>query len=822
MFSVLKMFGVRLKILSEHKAVDIIRNMQGEYMTEAGNNYSEKKTQLHISVRNLVEFIFREGDIDNRSSRAMSADAMMEGTRIHRKIQSSMGKEYQAEVPLSLVVEGDLYELTVEGRADGIFTEDGKCFVDEIKGMYRRVELFEKPVFVHRAQVMCYAYIFALQNNMETIGIQMTYCNLETEQTKYFREEFSFEEIKKWFDDLMEEYGKWATFQCEMKNKRQASIKELNFPFEYRTGQKKLVSDVYRTIMRQKLLFMQAPTGVGKTISTIFPAVKAVGEELADRIFYLTAKTITATVAKETFALLEKNGYRAKTIQITAKEKLCPCDEMECNPVTCPYAKGHFDRVNDAVFDLLHRCEMIERDDILSQADRYTVCPFELCLDTASWCDNIICDYNYVFDPNVYLKRFFQEGIKGDYIFLIDEAHNMVERSRQMYSAQIYKEDFLTVKRIMKEHSRSIEKALEKCNKILLGMKRECENYTVYDTFGNMVFSFMRLMTLLDEFLQKANEFPGKKDVMDFYFELRNFLNIYDLVDEHYVMYSELEADGRFMLKLFCVDPSLNIQKRLDKGRSAVFFSATFLPVNYYKSLLSTKKDNYAIYADSTFDSKKRLLAMATDVSTRYTRRSRSEYERIAGYINAVVTQKTGNYMVFFPSYKMMNDVADIYCEKYADETELMLQKNNMSETEREEFLDRFSEETDRTLVAFGIMGGIFGEGIDLKNDRLIGAIVVGTGLPQISNERTILKDYYDAENGCGFDYAFRYPGINKVLQAAGRVIRTTEDTGVILLLDERFWQREYDLLYPREWSDRKPCNIANVGKLVADFWEQI
>ena len=791
-------------------------------MTEAGNNYSEKKTQLHISVRNLVEFIFREGDIDNRSSRAMSADAMMEGTRIHRKIQGSMGKAYQAEVPLSLVVEGDLYELTVEGRADGIFTEDGKCFVDEIKGMYRRVELFEKPVFVHRAQAMCYAYIFALQNNMETIGIQMTYCNLETEQTKYFREEFSFEEIKKWFDDLMEEYGKWATFQCEMKNQRQASIKELDFPFEYRPGQKKLVSDVYRTIMRQKLLFMQAPTGVGKTISTIFPAVKAVGEELADRIFYLTAKTITATVAKETFALLQKNGYRAKTIQITAKEKLCPCDEMECNPVTCPYAKGHFDRVNDAVFDLLHRCEMIERDDILSQADRYTVCPFELCLDTASWCDNIICDYNYVFDPNVYLKRFFQEGIKGDYIFLIDEAHNMVERSRQMYSAQIYKEDFLTVKRIMKEHSRSIEKALEKCNKILLGMKRECENYTVYDTFGNMVFSFMRLMTLLDEFLQKANEFPGKKDVMDFYFELRNFLNIYDLVDEHYVMYSELEADGRFMLKLFCVDPSLNIQKRLDKGKSAVFFSATFLPVNYYKSLLSTKKDNYAIYADSTFDSKKRLLAMATDVSTRYTRRSRSEYERIAGYINAVVTQKTGNYMVFFPSYKMMNDVADIYCEKYADETELMLQKNNMSEAEREEFLDRFSEESDRTLVAFGIMGGIFGEGVDLKNDRLIGAIVVGTGLPQISNERTILKDYYDAENGCGFDYAFRYPGINKVLQAAGRVIRTTEDTGVILLLDERFWQREYDLLYPREWSDRKSCNIANVGKLVADFWEQI
>ena len=240
------------------------------------------------------------------------------------------------------------------------------------------------------------------------------------------------------------------------------------------------------------------------------------------------------------------------------------------------------------------------------------------------------------------------------------------------------------------------------------------------------------------------------------------------------------------------------------------------------KSAMAIEEQNRIIAEKNELIAKREKALESSDVSTRYTRRSRSEYERIAGYINAVVTQKTGNYMVFFPSYKMMNDVADIYCEKYADETELMLQKNNMSETEREEFLDRFSEETDRTLVAFGIMGGIFGEGIDLKNDRLIGAIVVGTGLPQISNERTILKDYYDAENGCGFDYAFRYPGINKVLQAAGRVIRTTEDTGVILLLDERFWQREYDLLYPREWSDRKPCNIANVGKLVADFWEQI
>ncbi len=817
-----------------------------------------EKTQLHISVRNLVEFIFREGDIDNRSGRAMSADAMLEGTRIHKKIQGSMGKNYMAEVPLKHVVEAPLYELTVEGRADGIFTEDGLSWIDEIKGMYRKVELFEEAIYVHKAQAMCYAYIFALQNNLDRMGVQMTYCNLETEETKNFREEYTFEELSEWFDDLMAEYGKWASFQCELKNKRQASIKTLEFPYEYRTGQKKLVSDVYRTIMRQKILFLQAPTGVGKTISTIFPAVKAVGENLADRIFYLTAKTITGTVAKETFSLLARQGYVAKTIQITAKEKLCLCEEMECNPINCPYAKGHFDRVNDAVFDLLHKADMIEREDIIRQAEDFKVCPFEMCLDTATWCDNIICDYNYVFDPNVYLKRFFQEGIKGDYIFLIDEAHNMVERSRQMYSAEIYKEDFLTVKRIMKAHSRSIEKSLDKCNKLLLELKRECETYTIHDSLGNMAFSFMRLMSLLDEFLQKPGDFPGKKDVTDFYFTLRNFLNIYDLVDEHYVMYSEIVEDGRFMLKLFCVDPSVNIQSRLDKGRSAVFFSATFLPVNYYKSLLSTKKDNYAIYADSTFDSRKRLLAMATDVSTKYTRRSRSEYERIAKYIYSTISCRSGNYMVFFPSYKMMNDVAEIFCDMYTvnfpvsesgngdtDSDELkdltdaiackennisiIVQKNNMTEAKREEFLSAFENkykgnnpENAKTLVAFCIMGGVFGEGIDLKNDSLIGAIVVGTGLPQISNERTILKDYYDDMNGSGFDYAFRYPGINKVLQAAGRVIRTTEDYGIILLLDERFWQRDYDMLYPREWSDRRSCNIGNVQQLVADFWENI
>lgn len=842
--------------------------------------------ELHTSVRNLVEFILRGGDIDNRSER-MITDAMMEGSKIHRKIQRSMGEDYQAEVPLALTIEAEEYMLVIEGRADGIaygefpnqnsekeaYTQDtfldrtGKSeemvYIDEIKGVYRNVATMEAPVYVHKAQAMCYAYIYALQNHLDQIGVQMTYCNLDTEDVKLFQEVFAWDALADWFGNLIAEYRKWADWQIMWRRKRQESIQNLEFPYPYREGQRKLVGDVYRTIRRGKNLFLQAPTGVGKTISTIFPAVKAVGEELADRIFYLTAKTITATVAKETFGLLREQGYQAKIIQLTAKEKLCLCGntaieqeaadqdnpypdfpqiKLECNPQNCPYAKGHFDRVNDAVFELLQASDLFTREEILAQARKHRVCPFELSLDVATWCDNILCDYNYVFDPNVYLKRFFQDSSKEKYLFLVDEAHNLVDRSREMYSATLYKEDILAVKKIMKPHNQAIARTLDKCNKAMLDFKRECENYSVCESVGVLTFYLMRLVSQMEEFFEKPREFPDKKTVLDFYFELRNFVNIYDLVDENYVIYDEMQEDGRFMIKLFCVDPSKNLQKCIDKSVSTIFFSATLLPINYYKRLLSTKEDNYAIYAQSTFDETQRLLAFGRDVSTKYTRRGPAEYEKIARYIRAAIRSKKGNYMVFFPSYKMMQDVYDVFVrveresdtrngvavsdeqniaeESLEESLTIIMQHSNMNEAEREEFLQAFEQEDGGTLVAFCVMGGIFGEGIDLKNDRLIGAVIVGTGLPQISNEREILKQYYDKQGLSGFDYAFRYPGINKVLQAAGRVIRTQEDRGIIVLLDERFLQSDYNALYPREWKNRIVGNVETVDAEICKFWE--
>ena len=878
---------------------------------DAQQEKDEKKI-IKISVRNLVEFILREGDIDNRHGRTASPEAMWEGSRIHKRIQKNKGANYHAEVPLKIELsEGD-YTLAIEGRADGIeITCDGErqldfsdnfnhlaveegmhVTIDEIKGIYMNLDALDEPVGVHRAQAMCYAYIYALQHDLAEISVQLTYCNLDTIELtktaflgnlKYFRETFSFAELAEWFTRLTDEYKKWADFQFAWQNLRQASIKKLEFPYAYRKGQKELASDVYRTIARRKNLFIQAPTGVGKTISTVFPAVKAVGEGLGDKIFYLTAKTITGTVAKEAFELLRTRGYQAKIIQLTAQEKLCLCGEVDCNPVHCPYAKGHYDRVNDAVYNLLQKEDVFTREVILEQAREYRVCPFEMSLDTATWADDIIGDYNYVFDPNVYLKRFFAEGTRGDYIFLVDEAHNLVERSREMYSASIYKEDFLAAKKLLKpyqeKHDRRAERVirhLEKCNRILLGYKRECENYVVYENIGTLIFALTRLAADLDEYLQKSPDFPERREVNEFYLNLRNFMNIYELVDEHYVVYSEHEEDGRFKLKFYCVDPSLNLQERIDKGNATIFFSATLLPIQYYKSLLSTRRDNYAVYAQTAFSEEQRLLLFGNDVSSKYTRRGRAEYERIALYIEKTARAKQGNYMVFFPSYRMMQEVYDVFLEggetdemrpqeyfpegaenaeivehpeeaeiaEHPEEAEIaehpndaenpgdaepclwcMMQQTGMREAEREAFLQAFSGEASKrrggSLVAFCVLGGIFGEGIDLKKEQLIGAVIVGTGLPQISNEREILMRYYDERAGAGFDYAYRFPGMNKVLQAAGRVIRTTEDVGVIELLDERFLKSDYRGLFPREWEQRRICNVNEVEQMLAEFWER-
>ena len=773
---------------------------------------------IRISVRNLVEFILREGDIDNRKAGLPDKEAMQLGGRIHRKIQRQMGSDYYAEVPLKITVPCEGFAIQIEGRADGIQKTADGVVVDEIKGVLRELEYIEKPVSVHLAQAKCYGYIYGKQQELDSITVQMTYCQMETEEVKRFQETFSIEELERWFLDIVMQYEKWARFQVEWRQTRDATIKEAEFPYPYREGQRELVTSVYRTILRKKKLFIQAPTGVGKTMATIFPAVKAVGEGLGDKIFYLTAKTITRTVAEQAFQILKKNGLQYKVATLTAKEKICFCEKAECNPDVCPYAKGHFDRVNDAVYEMITTMEEMSRENIETQAKKHSVCPFEMGLDVSLWVDAIICDYNYAFDPNAHLKRFFSEGKKGEYLFLIDEAHNLVERGREMYSAVLYKEEFLQMKKAVRYESVKLTRQLEGCNQMLLEMKRECQTYKEYNSISHFALKLLNVMNGLQKLLEEKEQVD--EEVLEFYFHVRNFLNIYEEVDENYVIYTELEEGGDFKLKLFCVNPAVKLQNFLSQGNSTVFFSATLLPIRYYKKLLSVETDDYAVYAHSPFKEANRLLVLGQDVSTKYTRRGYEMYERFAIYIKNVMQAKPGNYLVFFPSYRFMEEVRETFERYRTEEMCCMMQEQNMNEQDREAFLQEFEAEREGSLAGFCVMGGIFSEGIDLTKERLIGAMIVGTGLPQVCNEREILKQYFDRHGENGFDYAYLYPGMNKVLQAAGRVIRTEEDKGVIALLDDRFAGRRYLEIFPREWRKLTYCNVKTIGEKVEQFWK--
>ena len=778
------------------------------------------KPIVRISVRNLVEFILRNGDLVSGSGTS-DKEAMLKGSRLHRKIQKQMGSHYQPEVSLKKDTEYDDLILRVEGRADGIFLQDEQFCIDEIKGVYKKLELMEEPVLVHRAQALCYAWIYLDAHDLEKIDIQMTYAHLDTEVIKRFRETLTRAELKQWYEELTDSYHKWLAYQIEWRKKRNESMENLEFPFAYRKGQRKMVSGIYHAISKKEQIFIQAPTGVGKTMSAVFPAVRAIGQGMAETVFYLTARTITRTVAQDAFEILRDRGLLFKVITITAKEKLCFCDKLECDPEKCPYAKGHYDRINDAVYELWTTEQSFDRETLLRHAQKWQVCPFEMSLDLAIWMDGVICDYNYVFDPNVCLKRFFGENVSGNYLFLIDEAHNLVDRGREMYSASICLNDVIETRKFVKPYSQKLWKKLGKVKKQMEELRQNCGEWKVEENAGVLPISLLSVQGELDQFLEESPAQEVVDGILDFYFEVRDFLNISELVDDNYVVYTAFDENGRFYMKLFCVNPAENLQKCLDKGNSTVFFSATLLPLQYYRKMLSTRSENFGMYVESPFEQKKRCLMICRDVSSKYTRRGYEEYRKIAEYIARMSWQKKGNYMVFFPSYRLMEDVYQVYQDEFSVSwVRCISQHASMTELEREEFLEEFTKETEETLVGFCVMGGIFSEGIDLIGDRLIGAAVVGTGLPQVNCEREILKGYYDEKGEQGFDYAYRYPGMNKVLQAAGRVIRTKEDTGAILLMDERFLNRDYRNLFPREWNDACTCTLGNVEKHLQAFWD--
>lgn len=754
------------------------------------------KIVIKESVRNLVEFCLLKGDIDNRFSGTARA---LEGTRAHQKLQkdnSEIYSKYEKEVFMSHEFELEHSIIKIEGRADSIIFDDKNVIIEEIKSTYKTFAYIDDSNEVHWAQAKVYALIYSLDNDLKQISVRLSYVQLETDEVKSFERIYSIEELKEYTLNILREYEKFSVFIHNLKEQRNQSIKNVNFPFEtYREGQRKLINVVYYTIKEEEMLFAQAPTGIGKTISTIFPAVKALGEEIGDRIIYLTPKTINRKVAKDTFERLRNESLKFKSIILTAKEKSCINDEFDCNPEKCIYAKEYYNKVNDVVLEVLNENDDISIDILHNYAEKYKVCPFELALDISLYCDGIICDYNYMFDPRVSLTRMIEQS---DNIVLIDEAHNLIDRAKSMYSASLSKEQILNCKKITKGKLAKLHSVLGKLNSYFIDLRNECIHREVswfYESDSPKELSKYLSMYLKEseEVLLKGIKFEGYDEILQLYFDINSFNTIIQLYDKNYVTCVEKDSQ-EIKLTLYCINPAQNLKKCLSRNHSTILFSATLSPIKYYIDMLGGNEENYRLKLPSPFN-KENLQVSVSPINIRYKYRTKT-LPIVVDKIIEFVNKEKGNYIIFSPSYVYMESLWDeINNDNKLNEFKLIKQESNMSESEKNDFLNEFRNNDN--LLVFCVLGGMFSEGIDLPGRQLIGSVIIGVGYPKIAMENEISREFFKED---GYDYAYVYPGINKIQQAAGRVIRTESDKGRVLLIDDRYISSKYSSLLPLEW----------------------
>lgn len=778
-----------------------------------------KDELIKISIRNLVEFVLRRGSIDSRIKASVRA---LEGIKGHKKIQSSYSEKDRAEVTLKEDIDFEDFTLRVEGRADGILEENEKIIIDEIKTTTKNVMDIDYDFNeLHWAQAKVYAYIYSKEKDLDSIIVQLTYYNVEDFGTKFLRQEYSFNELKEFFYDLIEKYKEWILLEKKWIDFRNDSIENFNFPFEvYRKGQRELAIRVYKAIAEGKKCFAEAPTGTGKTMSTLFPAVKALGAKETNKIFYITAKTTTREIANNTLRIMREKGLNIRSVNITAKDKCCKMEEKKCIPEYCPYANGYFDRVNMALKEALKHKEEYDLEYINKLSDEYNICPFEFSLELSNFCDVVICDYNYIFDPQASLKGIL-EGKAKDYTILIDEAHNLLDRGRSMYSSKIFKDDFLKLKREFKSKDKGIYNSLDRANKYLIEKRKVLENLETKSLVEKEEPS--DLYGILRSFLEKVDIYESKSseensNLLELYFNVYEFLNICGYYGEDFTTLYKLDGNNLELL-LNCLDPSRILKSIMNRFKSVIIFSATLLPMEYFKELYGAQEGDYSVNLTSPFDYKNKLTIVGKDVSTTYSNRKRT-LPKIVNYIIECAKSKRGNYLVFFPSYEYMWMVHEEIKKREVDFS-LVAQGDHMKEEEKEEFLALFKEGGEKTHLGLAVLGGHFSEGIDLTLDKLIGVIIIGVGMPKICLERESIKEYYNSIGKNGFDYAYVYPGIIKVLQAAGRCIRTEKDKGVVLLLDDRYFTNKYKSLLPREWF----LNILvesekGIKKTCEHFWK--
>ncbi len=785
---------------------------------------------IAVAVRELVGFLCRSGSLDSHAGTL----AMNEGTRLHNILQSRGGAGYIKEVSLQKSVNIGDTAFILSGRADGIIDEaDGYC-VDEIKTTGVPLAYIHADDYTaYWAQAECYAWIFAADHKLENIRVRITFCHVETEEVRYFYRAYTFDELNARIISLLTEYKKWALLAIDSYAALTESAAALAFPFRaLREGQEELILAAHRAFKRRERLFAQAPTGIGKTMSTLYPAVRALGEGIGRRIFYLTAKTTTRTAAMNAVEILRRGGLSARSIVLTAKEKLCRTGEVcrTCDSLRCPYSDGHYDRVNGALWELLAGDPSITREAVEAMAEKHRVCPYELSLDAALWCDIIVGDYNYLFDPRVYLRRFFSEECPGEEnLLLVDEAHNLPERAREMFSATLHFAPFFSLLCRIKEEDPYLYAPLRGLCRRFLALKRRVlaegedpekkRGFLLskhpFEEFDAAVGHFA---VMAQEWLAAMGDTPITEAVREARIEAFQYARLAEEAGREYVRYAEVHEEA-ITVRLLCLDPAAHLGKRLEKVRGAVFFSATLTPTDYFADILGGGEKTALLELGSPFPRENLFVGVMDKVSTRYADRERTPHES-AQILAAAVQAKKGNYIVYFPSYSLLKDTWRAF--RHLDrQTVCIAQKPSMTEAEREAFLSQFGQERPVSMLAFCVLGGIFSEGIDLTGDKLIGSIIVGTGIGALTSERNVLAEYYEETRGTGFDYAYTYPGMNKVLQAAGRVIRTESDRGIVLLIDDRFGEARSVRLFPRHWRGLSLIgDIPSLQEALRRFWE--
>lgn len=810
---------------------------------------ADPKPIFPVPVRELVEFVHRTGDLGG-DSLFVGPNRALAGTLGHQMLQRSRPPEYQKEVRLFHDVEGPDFILRVQGRLDGVIAETTGVRLEEIKTVGQGWDGIPDPL--HWAQAKCYAYIYAHQQSLDQLTIQLTYLHLDTKKVTEFCAPHTLAELTVYFDSTVAFYQQWMAEQFQWRQTRDASVRPLAFPFaQYRPGQREMAVAAYRALARGGRLFIEAPTGIGKTISVLFPAVKALGEGHLERIFYLTATTPGRVVAEKAAADLRRAGLRLRTLTLTAKSKLCVQNGQPCDVRTCPLALGYYDRRHAALRAALAG-EEITRPVLEAIGQTHQVCPFELSLDLSEWVDTVICDYNYVFDPRVYLRRHFS-GEGGAFGLLVDEAHNLVDRARAMFSAELDAGELRAVAKLLKKSVPRCARALGRLSAALgrladadpaaPGAPADLPSTEESDLFApapppmpppgtplksdrHDSLSFKQfpaeLLPLLEQSLSTAADWLAKNLAADFrepllqlYFQLNAFARTAELYDDHFITLCQPGQSPR--VKLFCLDPSHLLSQALARGRAGICFSATLTPLDYYQLLLGGGAGDRALQLPSPFPPENLLVLVQDRIRTQLKDRAES-LASVVSAIRELIAGRPGNYLVYFPAYQYLASVLAEF-QRACPEVPVQVQQPGMTESEREQFLAAFAVEPGCTRVGFAVMGGIFGEGIDLVGERLIGAIMVGVGLPQLEAERDLIADYFSARHSNGFDYAYTFPGMNRVLQAVGRVIRSETDRGVVLLIDHRFGESRYRRLFPAAWRPVIVRHASTLHDSVREFW---